>query len=157
MKKAIVMALVLGLIAGMMSVPATAGKKKKKKKKNVRVEREAQGTYALPSLVVAGGCGQADAIGCVTFATGGKEQWITKAQVTDEHGQPVYVSIQQDTDGDNQMDNTVGSFCGELEESLKFIKGYEVAFWVMTPPTDIACPTGQGTSGAIDVTFSNLK
>lgn len=154
MKKIIIIALVLGLVAGALAAPAAAGKKKKKKK-NAKVERTVEGSYMLPSLVIAGGCAQQDAIGCVRFAVGAGEKFVTAVKITDDNGLPIYASIQQDTDGDAQADNTVGAFCGELEgDALEFVPGANVDVWILTPPRDPTCP-GQGTSGQVEITFSN--
>lgn len=151
MKRAIIVALVLGLVAGALAAPATAGKKKKKKKQ-AKVERTVTGSYELPALVVAGFCGQQDAIGCVTFTAVKPEKWIKELNITDQHGLPVWASVQQDTDGDNISDTTVATVCGELEEPVEFDPSYEIIVWIMTPPRG-AC--GQGTSGEVEVTFTN--
>ena len=52
MKKALIFALVIGLIAGSMAAPATA--KKKKKKKPAKIERTVEVPYTFPSAVGAG-------------------------------------------------------------------------------------------------------
>lgn len=150
LKKAIIMALVLGLVAGALAAPATAGKKKKKKSK--KIERTVTGSYELPSLVVAGFCAQNDAIGCVTFTAVKPEKWIKELTITDQHGLPVWASIQQDTDGDNISDTTVATLCGELEEPAEFDPSYEIIVWILTPPRGVC---GQGTNGEVEVTFTN--
>jgi hypothetical protein len=154
MRKAIVTALILGLVAGSLAAPAEA--KKKKKKKPVKVTREAEGTYDLPALVVLGACGQTGAIGCVTFATGPKETWITELKITDQHGLPVYAELAQNLDGDNISEVDLGSLCGELKEPVQITSGYDVYVWILTPPRDPTCAPGQGTSGTVNITFSNL-
>ena len=49
MKKALIFALVIGLIAGSMAAPATA--KKKKKKKPAKIERTVEVPYTFPSAI----------------------------------------------------------------------------------------------------------
>lgn len=156
MKKALTVVLMLALVVGAFAAaPAQA----KKKKKVVRVERTAQGTYAAPATVV-GSCTQTDGIGCMTIPSGGSEQYLT-ATVTDATGQPVYVTVQADLDGDMRSETTYGAFCGETTEPIKFDSGAALIFWV-GPVTGIpgratsGCVPGQGTEGTVDVTFSNL-
>lgn len=152
MKRSLSILLILGLAASFAVAPAQAKKKK-------RVERTAVGTYQAPATVV-GNCTQTDGIGCMTIQSGGSEQYVT-AKATDATGQPVFISIQADLDGDAQSDTTYGTFCGETTEPIKFDKGAALIFWV-GPTTGIparatsGCVPGQGTQGTVDVTFSNL-
>lgn len=153
MKKAIVTALILGLVAASLSAPATAKKRKKPK----RTERTVEGTYLTPSLIAVGGCGETNAIGCVVLTTGSTERFVT-AKVTDAHGQPVFVSVQADTNNDMQDDVSFGSFCGETTAPIAVPSGQELHFWVgVTPDPAIAgCSPGEGTTGTVTATFSNL-
>ena len=153
MKKSFSVVLMMVLVAGAFAAAPADAKKKK------RVERSAQGTYAAPATVV-GNCTQTDGIGCMTIPTGGSEQYLT-ANVTDATGQPVYVTVQADLDGDMTSETTYGAFCGETTEPIKFDKGAALIFWV-GPVSQIpgrataGCVPGQGTEGTVDVTFSNL-
>ena len=152
MKRTIAVALSLGLLAGALVGPADAAKKKPKK-----VTREAEGSYDLPPLVIAGTCSQTGAIGCVTFMTAPNEKFVT-AKVTDQHGQPVAVSVSANTDGQVGDDESYGDFCGETEEPIAVPPSTELHFWVGAA-TDIGvsgCVPGAATSGKINVTFSNL-
>lgn len=150
MKKIVSVAIAIGLLAGFSALPADAKKPKK-------VTRVAEGTYDAPPLVVVGTCAQTGAVGCVSFATSPKERYFS-AEVTDQHGQPVYVSIGQDTNGDSQDDATVGAFCGKTTEPIPFDPSAELHFWVgFTPDPGFAgCAPGIATSGSIKATFSNL-
>ena len=153
MKKSLVVLLIMGLVASLaIAAPAQAKKKAKK------VTRAVQGTYQAPTLIVVGTCTSTDAVGCVTLPTGSNETYITSAKVTDQTGQPVYVSIQADTDGDSQDDATFGSFCGELTEPIQIDPGVQVHFWVgVTADPGIAgCVPAVATTGTVDVTFSNM-
>jgi hypothetical protein len=152
MKKSVVLLLILGLVASFAVAPAQAKKKKK-------VTREATGSYQAPATVV-GLCSQTDGVGCMTIQSGGSEQYLT-ASATDATGQPVFISVQADLDGDAQSDVTYGTFCGETTEPIKFDKGAALIFWVGPTsgiPTRVTsgCVPGQGTQGTLDVTLSNL-
>jgi hypothetical protein len=153
MKKTFSVVLMIALVAGAFAAAPAEAKKKK------RVERVAQGTYQAPATVV-GNCTQTDGIGCMTIQSGGSEQYLT-ASATDATGQPVFISVQADLDGDMQSDTNYGTFCGETTEPIKFDKGAALIFWV-GPATGIparatsGCVPGQGTQGTVDVTFSNL-
>lgn len=153
MRKAIAVALALGLLGGALIAPAEAGKKKRKPKK---VEREAQGTYAAPATVV-GNCTQTDGIGCIGILSGPGEKYIT-ATVTDTHGQPVAVTVDGQTDEDINTDVTYGSFCGETAEPIKIDPGVQLVFWIgrADDAAAQACAPGIGTQGTLDVVFSNL-
>ena len=154
MKKALIFALIIGLIAGSMAAPATA--KKKKKKKPVKIERVAQGTYAAPATA-AGNCTQTDGVGCMTIQSGAGERYVT-AKVTDATGQPVAVTVDADLDGDAQTETSYGTFCGETTEPIEIEPGAALVFWVGGPLQIVAagCTPGVGTQGTLDVTFSNL-
>jgi hypothetical protein len=150
MKKALILMLIAGLVAGSMVGVADAKKKKK------RVTRTSQGTYQAPATA-AGNCTQTDGIGCMTIPSGSNEKFLT-AKVTDAHGQPVAVSVQADLDGDMFTDVTYGVFCGETEAPIEFEPGASLIFWVGRA-ADIqasACVPGMATQGTLDVTFSNV-
>lgn len=155
MKRSVIVVLVLGLIAGgMLAAPAEA--KKRKKKRVVKVERVAQGNYIAPATIV-GNCTQADGIGCMTIAAGSNERYLT-AKVTDQHGQPVAISIEADLDGDMQTETSYGAFCGETTEPITIEPGVSLVFWVGRPDivATTACAPGFASQGTLDVTFSNL-
>ncbi|MGH2757405.1 MAG: hypothetical protein ACRDI3_06420 [Actinomycetota bacterium] len=153
MKRTLVLMLVMTLCVGTF---ASAEAKKKKKPK--RVERTVEGSYDAPPLVIAGTCAQSGAIGCVSIATGPGELYITKAKITDSHGQPVVVSVSANTDGEIGDDVSYGTFCGELEEPIQFDPGVELHLWVgvIEDAVTQACAPGLATSGSITVTLSNL-
>jgi plastocyanin len=137
---------VLVLLAGLLAAPADAQRR--------RGERQMQGSYQMPALVIAGACGQQDAIGCVTFPTARGEKWITQLEITDQHGFPVYAELAQNLTGDNFTETGLGTVCGELEEPIEFNPGYEIYVWILTPPQDPTCLPGQGTNGTVDITVS---
>lgn len=155
MKKIIVMALVLGLVAGMAVSPATA-KKKKKKKKPVKVEREAFGTYDSPAI------GHPSAVafcsgstGCAQIALEPKERWV-KLEIEDATGLPVYALAGQDTDGDNFADVSF-TFCGSTgDEPIEVEPGYEINIFISAGPGAPPACAGVGTSGRVAAVLSNL-
>ena len=155
MKKTLSVVLMGLLVAGAFAATPAQAKKKKPKK----VTRVAQGTYAAPATVV-GNCTQTDGVGCMTIPAGPNERYLT-ASVTDQSGQPVLVSIDADLDGDMQTETSYGVFCGETAEPIEIEPGVALVFWI-APATEIptrateGCVPGQGTSGTLDVTFSNL-
>jgi hypothetical protein len=149
MRRALVLMIVLGLVLGSVAVADA-------KKKPKRTTRTAEGAYDAPPLVVAGTCAQTGAVGCVLFATGADESYVT-AKVTDQHGLPVLVQVSANTDGNTGDDVTFGSFCGETTEPIKIDPGVELHFWVGAASTAIrGCPPGIATSGTVSATFSNL-
>ncbi|MDQ3940212.1 MAG: hypothetical protein M3238_02550 [Actinomycetota bacterium] len=148
MKRSVVTLLVLGLLAGMMvASPAEAAKKKKK-------TRKVQGSYAAPATIV-GACSQTDGVGCMAIVSGPKETSLT-AKVTDQHGQPVSISVEADLDGDSSTETSYGSFCGETEEPIQIDPGVELIFWVGRADVALldACAPGAATQGTMDVIFS---
>lgn len=170
MKKVVSVALVVGLIFAAMMVPAEAGKKKKRKPapapSPTKVTRVVTGNYIAPALGV-GLCTQEDGVGCMEIPSGAEEAYLT-AKVADSTGQPVFISIQADTDGDNISDTKYGFFCGETTEPIKFDPGVSLIFWVspgagassgaanIQDRVAAGCLPGEGTQGTIEITFSNL-
>ena len=163
MKKALIFALVIGLIAGAMAAPATA--KKKKKKKPVRIERIVDLAYQVPGIGVSGPegtasggiCPLADPTTqeCIAVPLEMGEKYI-KIEMTDASGQAVAGFISQgDTDGDG-VGNLYGDFCGAHTEP--------VALESESVPVGISfysgvCGDGTpsvATTGTIQVTLSNL-
>ena len=150
MRRTLTVALIIGLIAGSLVAPAEAGKRKR--------TRKVQGSYDAPTLVVAGSCTQTGAIGCVAIATGATERFL-RARVTDQHGQPVYVSVQANLEGgDNQDDTSYGSFCGKTKKPIPVDPGVELHLWVGFSPDPgfVGCVPGIATTGTITARLSNL-
>src|SRR5687768_8328833 len=120
MKKAIAVALSLGLLAGAMIAPADAAKKKKKKP--VKIERVVEVAYDKPGIGVAiggdnGGYGLAFPTPAAVPAT--PEEKYVSVEITDQSGQKVALSLSGgDTDGDGFAD-TFASLCGATEEPIE--------------------------------------
>lgn len=157
MKKAIVLALVLGLIAGMMSVPATAGKKKKKKKPK-RVERVVETTYDAPAIGASppgNGVCLRPTNSCGDIAVGAKEKWV-KVEITDATGTPVAFSLGQDTNPDELgTEEDLGDYCGDTgDKAIKLKPGYAIV--VFPWAAGVGCAS-LATTGTVKATLSNLK
>ncbi|MGH2753403.1 MAG: hypothetical protein ACRDLB_03135 [Actinomycetota bacterium] len=157
MKKALVVALVLGLVAGAMSAPATAKKKKKKPKKIERVvEVEYQGPgvgISTPGASV-GYCYQYPVSDtCLTVIPEKGEKYI-KIEVADASGTAVAGFISQgDLDGDG-IGDLYGEFCGAHMEPVQLeVAGgaFDLSLY------DGVCGTGPSvmTSGTIKITLSS--
>ena len=152
MKRLMVVAMVLGLIAGAMSVEASAKKKKKKKKPApiVRVERSETLEYSAPGFVAAADAHAAnvcaDGTGCLSFAVEAVDRYVSIA-VTDKTGTPSPMEV---TIGD--ADGVV--YCGKTDAPLKLAGATEVSVTVgIAAPPDCEAAT---TTGAVKATFSNL-
>ena len=158
MKRAISVVLALGLLAGAFALPAEAAKKKKKKV--VRVERVVELPYQCP-------CGPSTPAGSQGFwlaggtfgggpgATGGEENFVS-VEVTDQSGQPVFVSLGQDGDGDGLSETDVGDACGATEEPLPVpAPGSEVSVFVYVGTCSDGTPS-IATGGTVKLTFSNI-
>lgn len=152
MKKAIIVALVMGLMAGALSAPAAAAKKKKAPKKVTRTAESVYDTPAIghPDLVV--GC--SGSTGCAAFGIGATESFIS-LEIVDSSGLPVYGSASQDTDGDGFGD--VGfNFCGKTSEPMPVEPGVELNIFISAAGgTNPAC-AGAGTTGVVKAEISNL-
>jgi hypothetical protein len=156
MKRAIVVALILGLIAGALAAPAAA-QKKKKKKKNVRVERVVEGMYETPAIGhpdVIVGC--AGTTGCATIGVAANERFV-KIEIEDASGLPVYATAGQDLDGDQLADKSF-SFCGTTgEEPMEIEPGFEINIFISAGPgVRKVCPGAATGPGKAIATLSNL-
>lgn len=151
MRKAIAVAIALGLLTGAMVAPAEAGKKKKPKK----VERVVEFEYVCPcpGLFQLGGLTGTN-IGGGPVAVG-DESYI-KITAEDVSGTPVFVNIQQDLDGDGG-NNPVAEVCATEEppeEPTEINPGLEMRLFIETGPCDggVSVPMG----GTLTLTLSNL-
>lgn len=151
MKRTIVVALALSLVAGAMTAPAMA--KKKKPKKPVRVERVVEMRYEAPSAVGTGDAGGVCS-GCPAIPNTSDEVWM-KVEVIDDALPIGGVDISfGDSNGDGFFDG--GFFvCGATDGWVE-VPG---ASAMQTFPYIVSgsqCPGGGATSGTIKVTYSNM-
>jgi hypothetical protein len=149
MKKFLVFALVLGLVAGALSMPATA-KKKKKKKKPAKIERVLETRYEFPAGIGAAGAGACS--GCPAVPTGPGETYA-RVEVVDDNLPTGAVDLSWDTDGDGISDTGI-TVCGATAEPVEVPESTNiVAFPFIVNGPD--CPGGGATSGTIKITYSN--
>lgn len=167
MKKAIVSAITLGLVAGAMIVPAEAAKKKKKKPVTpVRIEQVVEvpytgGEIGVNTPVASGGTclvGGA-AFACKEIIPPSADFSFIKVEIKDTSGLTVGGFLaQQDADGDGLQDG-YGEFCGAHSEFVPMdVPGTTVGISLYPG----ACDNGgtpapsTPTSGTIVATFSNM-
>lgn len=156
MKKAIAVAMMIGLLAGAMVGPADAAKKKKKVVK--KVERVIEHAYSAPSPGVGGApysaClgAQMEDAGCVNIPLGLGEKFVN-VEITDAAGLDVYWILAQDTDTTNVGFDIFHRGCGNSEEPIPITEGLELRISVYASGGS-ECP-GAGTSGTIKATLSN--
>jgi hypothetical protein len=156
MKRVVSVAVMLGLLAGAMVVPAEAKKRKKPK----RVSRTVKVPYSAPGFGTATATiGCSPALGsCGNFPIGPKDLFV-KVTLTDQTGTPTAFSVGQDTEpGDptNNIEKNHGTFCGTTgKRPIALVPGAEITVFIWAWG-DAACPTGIGTTGIVKAKFSNL-
>ncbi len=159
MKKAIVVALTAGLVAGALVGPADAGKKKKP----VKVERVVEAEYQTTGIGVAtpartlGICPFSDASTqtCVEVLPELGEKYV-KIEVKDATGQKQYGFISQgDVDGDGISDG-YGTFCGAHAEPVELASPSAAVRVSFYPGATADCAPSIATTGTVVYTFSNL-
>jgi hypothetical protein len=156
MRKALIFALVIGLIAGSMMAPAMA-KKKKKKKKPVKVERVVESTYDAPAIGAAppgtGVCLN-PTNSCGNIAVGAEENYV-KLSIADATGLPVAFSLGQDTDPATLgTEKDLGQYCGDTgEEPIQLEPGFAIVVF----PWAVGASCGAvATTGTVTATISNI-
>ena len=145
MKRYLAVLLTLGLIAGLMGVPAEAARRKKKKA-TVRVLEVAYSQPAIGVGGVGGGCS-----GCPGVATASNETFAI-VQITDDLSPSGYVTLNYDSDGDGIQDLGPG-ICGETPEPIAVEPSTAYTAWPWIAGID--CPGASSTSGTIRVLLSS--
>lgn len=157
MKKAFSVAIMVGLVAASLAMPAEAAKKKKKKPQ--RVERTVESVYQAPAIGTStsgGACLNATA-SCGRSATGPDDLYV-KVDVKDATPATVPFTLGQDTDPATLGTELIyGDYCGTTgDEPIKLdAPGAEVLVFVWAFG-DIVCPGGFATTGTVSLKFSNL-
>lgn len=149
MKRFLILFMVLGLVVGSVATAEAANKKKP-----TRHERTVEATYNGPWLPFGNwDCAPSGGRGCVSVTTRAGESYLS-AEVTDAHGQPVYVSVWSEYEASGASPIFYGSFCGETADPIKFPPGVTLKLWVGYWPS--GCGPGMATAGTVSMTLSNL-
>lgn len=139
--------LVLGLIAGMMSAPAEAGKKKKAAVRTLEVRYE---NPAFGVGGVGGGCS-----GCPAIAIGPEEKYAVFL-IEDDASPSGYIDLSYDQDGDGVQDLGSGpTVCGSTPEPVEVEPGASYTAWPWAG--GIGCPGSSSISGTIKAMFSSSE
>jgi hypothetical protein len=157
MKKAILLALILGLVAGSMAAPATAKKKKKRVERVVEITYTGTGVGVSTPAASGGICPATSPENtgtCIEVPITLQEKYV-KVEIQDASGlkAPGYIS-QGDTDGDG-IGDLYGEFCGAHEAPIPLVNSNPVRVSFYTGTCGGATP-GTTTSGTIIVTLSNM-
>jgi hypothetical protein len=141
LKKLTVLVAVAAVAVSSFGVSSADAAKKKKKPK----QRVFKTTYTCPCGVQVLGIGQGFRLGSgeggVQIVTSPKEKFIT-FQLTDDSGQPVYFSLTQNLEGeDNLYETDVGDGCGKTTEPLSIPQpGADIIAFIYSG----TCDTGVG-------------
>ena len=153
MRRTIVAALVISLLAGVLLAPAEARRRR-------RIVQRVKAEYQTPALghsdAVVGCLNGSDVAGCVDLIPRAGMKYL-KLRIMDESGTSTYAGVSQDLDGDDVGDTDYPNVCGKTTKAIKIRPGYEVTVFINGGPgADPPCP-GVGTSGMVHATFSNLR
>lgn len=153
MKRSILVALVIGLLAAMLVAPMEAGAAKKKKAPKPRVYET---TYTCPCGVQANGQGPAWRLGTgeggVQIAVASNEKYLS-LELTDDSGLPVFFSINQDVDGDGTLyEYENGQACGKTAEPVELQPGAAITVFIQSGTCDGG--PGLATGGTLKATLS---
>ena len=146
MRRVLTVLLILGVVAGMTSAPATA-----KKKKKAPVVRTVEVRYENPAIGVGGGGGGCS--GCPSIPVGADESYAMFA-IEDDMSPSGYVELSYDTDEDGVQNLGSGpSVCGSTAEPVAIEAGAPYTAWPWV--AGIRCPGSSSTSGTIKAWFSS--
>lgn len=148
MKKTLSALVILTLIAGAMTAPATA---KKKKKKNKVITRSVEIRYENPNFGLGGVGGLC--VGCPSMPTGPGEIFVM-IEIVDDVSPSGYVEFAYDADGDGINDLGSGpNVCGSTPEPVPIEPSQTYVGFPQA--AGINCPGSSSISGTIKATFSN--
>lgn len=155
MRKTIITALVLGLIAGALTAPMAEAKRK-------RYKKTVSQAYDAPAIGVSNpvytggfsGCDGDTNIGCVIFTTTAKAKYA-KVTVVDSSGNKVGGFVSQgDVDGDGIGDG-FGSFCGAHTAPVAITAGADLEVNFYPGVCDDGATPSTPTTGEVKVTFTD--
>ncbi len=146
MRKLATIILSASLVLGAFGAPAADAAKKKK-------ARTATAPYDGPAIGAAGlGICFPGTLGCFAFGTASNEHNV-EVSIEDSAGTPVFASVTQDLNGDNQADTST-DICGASEGPIPIESGVEVTVFIWEGPgVSPVCP-GFASSGTIKVKFT---
>jgi hypothetical protein len=151
MRRTVLVALVISLIAGPLLAPAEALKRR-------RIVQRAKAAYQTPAIGHGDaliGC-FADGLGCVHFTPRARMRYL-RLHIQDQSGTPTYAAVSQDTDGDGISDVNHPNVCGRTAKPIKIRPGFAVTVFINGGPGAFPPCPGVGTSGTVHATFSNLR
>ena len=144
MKRAIAVALALGLLAGAFAGTAEAGKKKKKKTPKPYTLEVA---YDQPAIGV---LGAGVSFGGPSIASNATNVYLS-VEIIDDNSPVGYGEFSWDTDGDDINDTGV-TVCGKTDEPIEVPANQTMTgFMWLAPSPDCV---GSSTSGVVKATFS---
>lgn len=147
MRRLVIALTIAALAAGLLTGPADAGKKKKPK------PRTAEAAYDGPAIGVGGVGGVCSGSqGCVQFPLGPTEGFIS-LESDDSSGQPVFLRVVQDTNGDGTNEG-VGSWCGTTGEPIAVTPGVPATVFIYAVGANPPCP-GPATGGTVKAVISS--
>jgi hypothetical protein len=147
MRKIITLVVATGLVLGAFAAPSAQAAKKKPK------ARTATANYEGPAVGVLGaGVCFPGTLGCFGFGTAATEHNV-EVVIEDSAGTPVYASVTQDLNGDNQADTSTG-ICGASDGPIPIEAGYEVTVFIWEGPGPSPVCAGAATSGTITAKFT---
>lgn len=156
MRRLVVGICVAAIACAAVGVPAAAAQKKKKPAAPRRVERKVEATYTSPALGAREATGVCPELSnCPRFIPTAKERYLT-LEVADDLGQPVSITVGQDSDPSTPTIEVVARTCGPVTEEILIEPGLEVIVWLwVAPGVNPPCP-GSASSGTVTATFANL-
>lgn len=147
MRKVITLVVATALVFGAFAAPSAMAAKKKKK------ARVMTATYDGPAIGAAGlGVCFPGTLGCFGFGSAANEHNV-EVTVEDSAGTPVFASVTQDLNGDNQADTST-DICGASEGPIPIEAGYEVTVFIWEGPGASPVCAGVATSGTITAKFT---
>lgn len=147
MKRYVAALLTIGLMAGLLALPAEA---RKKKKPTVRV---LELSYSQPAIGVGGVGGSCPAGACPPIGVSMNETYAV-IQVVDDLSPTGYISLSYDSNGDGIEELGNGpDVCGSTPEAVALQPGTSYTAWPWV--AGAGCPGASSTSGTIKVFLSS--
>ena len=138
--------LAASLAVGAFAGPGSAGRRK---------VRKARAVYESPAIGAGDATGTCvGANGCVTFGVGPKETSLS-LEIEDSLGLPVYATVGQDLNPDDQFYDVLGKICGKTEKPFVIEPGIPINIWLWPLPGLNPPCAGAASSGTVTATFGS--